>query len=225
VYFTKIVKFIVDLCDRDDMLLAVTMTNEIIFKQTLETAKDEMARLLRERKEIDDRLSKLAPLVEYLSMLCAVRPADAPVPSVLDLGLSDAIRLVFKSAPSRFGLTAIEVRDQLREQGFHLDKYANELPPIHNTIARLEKAGEIELITRPDGAKAHRWVSSLKRLIDEIEHPNTVPLSSLLRADSAVEAAIKALGFGQPDDLPQASKGKTGLPPPPPPTGSSKERK
>ena len=53
--------------------------------EAVQPTKDEMARLLRERKEIDDRLSKLAPLVEYLSVLCDVPPAQPPMPSALDL--------------------------------------------------------------------------------------------------------------------------------------------
>lgn len=148
------------------------------YKHTLETAKEEIAQLLRERNEIDKKLSKLAPVVEYLSALCNPLPPELPMPSTLDIGLSEAIRQAFKSASPRFGLTATEVRDRLREQGFNLDKYANELPPIHNTIARLEKAGDLEPVTRPDAAKAHRWVSSLKRALLEIDR-DLVPLKTL----------------------------------------------
>lgn len=145
--------------------------SDAIFRQSFEAAKDEVAKLLRERKAIDERLAVLTPLVEYLSgVLRDNPPVEAPVPSALDLGLTDAIKQEFKSAAPMNGLTPTETRDRLREHGFNLDKYVNELPPIHNTIARLEKAGELEPIVRPDGTKAHRWVSSLKRAVAEVEN-------------------------------------------------------
>jgi len=139
------------------------------YKQTLETAKAEMGELLRQRKEIESRIGKLAPVVEYLSLLCdQLPPSDLPMPSELDLGLSDAIRLAFKSVLPE-SLTPTEVRDKLRESGFNLDKYANELPPIHNTIIRLLKNGEIEESVPKRDGKAYKWVSSLKRALLEIE--------------------------------------------------------
>ena len=140
------------------------------YKKSLEAAKAEMAELLRKRNDLDSRIGKLAPVIEYLSALCdqELPPPDFPMPSELDLGLSDAIRLAFKSvAPEP--LTPTEVRDKLRASGFNLDKYANELPPIHNTIIRLLKNGEIEESVPKRDGKAYRWVSSLKRALLEIE--------------------------------------------------------
>jgi hypothetical protein len=162
------------------------------YKQTLETAKAEMGELLRQRKEIDARIGKLAPLIEYLSALCdqVLPPPDLPMPSELDLGLSDAIRLAFKSvAPEP--LTPTEVRDKLRASGFNLEKYANELPPIHNTIQRLLKNGEIEEDASKRDGKAYKWVSSLKRALLEIEPkfyggglPDMVPSRAVRSAGS-----------------------------------------
>jgi hypothetical protein len=182
--------------------------NDNILKQALEAAKDEMAKLLLERRVIDEKLSKLAPCVEYLSKVCDISPTVQSVPSMLDVGLSDAIRFVFKSASPRSGLTPTEVRDRLREQGFHLDRYANELPPIHNTIARLAAAGEIEPLVRPDGAKAHRWVSSLRRAILEIESPNVFTLSDLTNPTN--KAILNVLGIinSQPGEAPSQPTGE-----------------
>src|SRR5229473_2783332 len=130
-----------------------------------------MGSLLQQRRVIEERISRLAPVIEYLAPLCDELPSlppDLPMPSQLDTGLSDAIRLAFKSVLPD-SLTPTEVRDKLRESGFNLDKYANELPPIHNTIMRLLKQGEIEeSVPRREG-KTYRWVSSLKRALLEIE--------------------------------------------------------
>ena len=148
-----------------------------------------MVKLLAERSDIDKQISKLAPAIEYLSKLCTDLPAEPPMPSELDLGLADAIRLAFKTAIPA-SLTPTEVRDKLREQGFHLDKYANEMPPIHNTILRLLKKGEIEEdVPRREG-KCYKWVNSLTRALLEIDpNMNAFPFSSLV---AGVQEQVKA---------------------------------
>lgn len=145
-----------------------------LYKRTLEDAKAEMGSLLQQRRAIEERISMLAPVIEYLSPLCDQLPSlppELPMPSQLDTGLSDAIRLAFKSALPA-SLTPTEVRDKLRESGYNLDKYANELPPIHNTITRLLKQGEIEESAPRREGKTYRWISSLKRALLEME-PNS----------------------------------------------------
>jgi hypothetical protein len=162
------------------------------YKRTLEAAKTEMGELLHQRNEIDSRIGKLAPVIEYLSLLCdeiQSPPPDLPMPSQLDLGLSDAIRLAFRSAVPE-SLTPTEVRDKLKASGFNLGKYANELPPIHNTIARLKEQGEIEETARPNGDRAYKWVSSLKRALLDIE-PKTYGASGSLANMFAGLAALQ----------------------------------
>ncbi len=144
------------------------------YRQTLETAKSEMGELLLQRKAIDERIGKLAPVIEYLSVLCdelSSPPPDLEIPGELPTeSLSYEIRLAFKAAIPG-SLTPTEVRDRLKEANFNLDKYENELPPIHNTIKRLKEQGEIEEVSRPNGERAYKWISSLKRALLEIE-PN-----------------------------------------------------
>jgi hypothetical protein len=143
--------------------------NPDLYRRTLEDAKAEMGELLQQRRVIEQRIAVLAPVIEYLSPLCDQLPSVPPdLPSQADMGLSDAIRLAFKSVLPA-SLTPMEVRDKLKESGFNLDKYASELPPIHNTIMRLLKQGEIEEdVPRREG-KAYKWVSSLKRALLEME--------------------------------------------------------
>ena len=170
---------------KDGASLFLAMPTES-YKQALETAQAEMTELLRERAAIDKQISKLAPAIEYLSKLCA-DPTIEPTPSASDRGLTEAIRLAFKSAVP-FSLTPTEVRDKLREQGFHLDKYANELPPIHNTISRLLKSGELEEdVPRREG-RAYKWVSGLERLLLQGE---LSPLGHMATFLSGVREQIK----------------------------------
>jgi hypothetical protein len=190
------------------------------YKRTLETAKSEVSELLRQRKAIDAQIGKLAPLIENLSVLCDEIPALPPelsMPSEFDMGLSDAIRLAFKSARPN-SLTPTEVRDKLRASGFNLDKYANELPPIHNTIMRLLKQGEIEEdVPRREG-RAYKWVSSLKRALLEIEPSSygaTNSLANMMRAQLETEQAV----------MPPTREQVLGRGLPPPPARSSEEPK
>ena len=134
------------------------------YKQALDVARRNMDRLLQEREVMDAEISKLTAVIESLTILCEGQTdVELLVQSqALAENLRDAMRLTFKAAlPS--SLSPTQVRDKLREGGFPLDRYKYELPPIHNTIARLEAAGEIEAADRPDGEKAYKWVSVLRR--------------------------------------------------------------
>ena len=94
------------------------------------------------------------PIVEKLATLAGEElPADVheridalnkvkPGSEVEDLGLTDAIRWVFKQ-PMLLPLTPTGVRDRLAEMGFDLSKYTHMMPPIHNTLKRMKEAGEI----------------------------------------------------------------------------------
>ncbi len=143
------------------------------YERTLEAAKGEMTQLLHDRDQINQRIAKLAPVIEYLSALCnrMTPPPDLSVSMYIrELGLTDAIRFVLKN--SGIALSPTEVRDRLREAGFDLNRYENELPPIHNTLERLKGAGEVEeRINAAAGKKTYRWISGLKRALLELEPP------------------------------------------------------
>ncbi len=157
-------------------MLAFTMTDES-YKKTLQAARDELADLLRRREEINRKIGKLAPVVEYLAALC-----DEPTridelltlathETAEDLGLSDAIRLVLKSAG--VPLTPTQIRDRLGEIGYDLDRYASVMPPIHNTLDRLKAAGELELdVSAAAGKKTYRLRSGLRRAL--LEPPSSL---------------------------------------------------
>jgi hypothetical protein len=153
------------------------------YKRALEDAQENLERLLRERDEIEAKISKLENAIDSLSILCERTPAQLPYPQEPEayaVNLRDAMRLVFNMARPNT-LTPTEVRDRLKENGFHLDRYKYELPPIHNTIARLEAAGEIELVLRADGEKAYRYVSVVARAIRRAKQERLKPLAHNFR--------------------------------------------
>jgi hypothetical protein len=103
------------------------------------------------------------------------------------MGLSEAIRLAFRLAMPR-SLTPTQLRDKLKEANFNLERYKNELPPIHNTISRLKDQGEIEEVPGPSGERAYKWVSNFKRALLEIE-PHTYGASNSLANTLSSRAA------------------------------------
>src|SRR5260370_20311140 len=152
------------------------MTDET-YKRILDAAKSEIDELMRQRDALNERISKLSPIVEYLTLLCQEKfvqeTTPASPPSVEDMGLTDAMRSIFRTAAPRV-LVPTMVRDELRNAGFNLDKYVNEMPPIHNTLKRLVLAGEIE----PSGT-GYKWVSVLKRTLLESGFKSGHPLERI----------------------------------------------
>jgi len=119
-----------------------------------ESARDRLRSLITQEKEVQEQITHWGPIVEKLATLAGEKlPADVqervealnkvkPGSEVEDLGLTDAIRWVFKQ-PMLLPLTPTGVRDRLAEMGFDLSKYTHMMPPIHNTLKRMKEAGEI----------------------------------------------------------------------------------
>ena len=72
------------------------------------------------------------------------------------MGLTDAVRLALRAGVP---MTPIDVRDRLLAIGVDLSTYSSELAVIHTVLKRLNEAGEIRLIPRPDGKPAYLWAA------------------------------------------------------------------
>ena len=131
------------------------------YKVALDRACREYERLLKERAELDERLSQLQEAIASLVRLCGYEPT-------VPWGLTDAIRIVVKRADAP--MTPIEVRERLRSVGFDLSKYASDLSAIHTVLKRLHRAGELHLVPRKDGTHAYRPARVGTVLVD---HPHT----------------------------------------------------
>jgi hypothetical protein len=127
-----------------------------------ESARERFRILIVQEKEAQEQISHWGPILEKLAALAGEDlPSDVqeriealnkvkPGSQVEDLGLTDAIRWVFKQ-PALLPLTPTDVRDRLAEMGFDLSKYAHMMPPIHNTLKRMKEAGEIREVPAPLG--------------------------------------------------------------------------
>lgn len=128
------------------------MTSE--YKSALEAAIKEYEALGEERRNIDTRLAQLAQTIGTLSRLVG------HVPTV-PLGLTDAVRLVTRAGVP---MTPMDVRDRLHGMGFDLSGYSSELSVIHTVLKRLNEAGELRIVPKPNGKDAYLWQRPVKAI-------------------------------------------------------------
>jgi hypothetical protein len=143
--------------------------NNDFYKKALDTAIKDLADLMTQREELDNKREEIDRQISHLrsgifglSPLCGITvtsmTSDYPdlFPDMIDpeVGLTDAVREILKS--TRVFITPVRVRDKLKEAGFDLDKYKNVLASIHTVLKRLYEANEIEMSTR-EGKTLYRW--------------------------------------------------------------------
>jgi hypothetical protein len=128
------------------------------YTQAIETAREEMHKLLRKRAIVDSRLAKLRRSIRVLSQLSEStsdhklgRKASTGLGLSSGPGITDAIRKLLKEGP----LTTRELRHSLKYEGFDINAYASGLTIIHNTLKRLENQNEVYLEKGPNGTTAH----------------------------------------------------------------------
>jgi hypothetical protein len=117
------------------------------YKSALDAAIREYEALGEQRRDIDVRLSKLAQTIGMLTRLLGYVPT-------VPLGLTDAVRLVSRAGVP---MTPVEVREKLHGMGFDLSGYASELSAIHTVLKRLNDAGELRIVPRPNQKDAYLW--------------------------------------------------------------------
>jgi hypothetical protein len=168
----------------------------------------EYSNMLRRRQEID---LELAQKEQFLRATINMLPEDGKkqsweallgAMSAGDVGLSDAIRNVLKTAPRRF-LTATEVKQMLIKAGFDFSKYTtNPLSSVHAALKRL-KPEEAEM-SQIDGVMAWRWIKQAPDPTISKEIKDFYVSFRRERDNAALEAAISTLsglhvkGTGKP---------------------------
>jgi hypothetical protein len=119
------------------------------YRTALESAIKEYEALGEQRREIDARLSQLAQTIGTLSRLLGLTPT-------VPVSITDAVRL---AARAGVPMTPLEVRERLLSIGVDLSSYSNDLAVIHTVLKRLNEAGELRLIPKPNGKNAYLWAT------------------------------------------------------------------
>ncbi|HWZ42047.1 MAG TPA: hypothetical protein VNW97_01150 [Candidatus Saccharimonadales bacterium] len=121
------------------------------YKKALEAAHAEMQDILTKRAAFDLRLAQLKSTIDSLSILLKETPQidhkalmDAMNEGSDVIGISDAIRHILSA--KKVPLSPVELREKLGVFGIDVNRYANVMAVIHNTLARLEKQGEVTKI-------------------------------------------------------------------------------
>jgi hypothetical protein len=147
------------------------MIDDNLYKETFNTAINELSDLMEQREKLDDlreelseRITKVRRGVLALSPLVGEEPKSVEnkyphlfpdlIPS--DIGLTDAVRKVLQSAGNH--LTAVGVRTELKATGYDTDRYKNVLASIHTVLKRLVEGGEATTGSIND-VTAYRWAN------------------------------------------------------------------
>ena len=124
------------------------------YRTALGSAIKEYEALGEQRRDIDQRLAQLAQTIGTLSKLIGLTPT-------VPMGLTDAVRLAMRAGVP---MTPMDVRERLLAIGVDLSIYSSDLAVIHTVLKRLNEAGEIRLIPRPDKKHAYLWAAPPRAL-------------------------------------------------------------
>ena len=126
------------------------------YRQQIGRALRDLMQCVKQKREIDQRMSKLRHLIVANANLLpeAERAVFIQRANESFAGFTDSIREIFRTHVN--GLTPIQVRDKLLELGFDLNSQSNPMASIHSVIRRLESAGEIEERRNLEGEKTFR---------------------------------------------------------------------
>lgn len=143
----------------------------IDYQQLLERSIKDLARALRERRDLEFRITRLQKMV--LSLAARIGPSDLadgqfPLPSSRSPeGITEAVRWVLFTY--RIWLTPTEIRDLLPTANFDVKRHKNPLTCIHSILRRLVASG-IAIRSTHERNSAFRWAdrqpTSLRRQIN-----------------------------------------------------------
>jgi len=131
-------------------------------------AREDLARMFRQREELDLRIAKQQ---RRLAALVALVDDSEQTDQLLDLrlgGLTDAIRTALRTAASR-GLTTGEVTARLDQLFFPVNEYKNFRASLGTVLKRLIASGEVRkspgdrLESNPT---VYVWVGAIKNRFD-----------------------------------------------------------
>ena len=121
------------------------------YSAALDAARDELARLRRERHQLDLEITKHERLVATLGLITGEEEDSSQAG-----GFTDAVRQILQA--SSVAVTPVEVRDRLNKSGFDF-KYTNLLANVHVVLKRLVQSREAIAVTPANEIGQRYWWS------------------------------------------------------------------
>jgi hypothetical protein len=158
------------------MYYTLCMAN-IDYHRTLYEAKQDLARHLVKRQELDQKIARLHAVVTNLQNLCAEmnqktfdQRVDRVIRKDLKAGITQSARVILEQ--TFFPMTPSELLRSIEARKYNLARYANPLAVIHTVLKRLLQSGEVREVLQPDGKKAYQWVTPADKALSELQKSN-----------------------------------------------------
>lgn len=146
------------------------------YKDDLRKESAVLAKLLRERDDLEIKIARQKKRISALAELCdetefGDRPFD------FDLGgLADVCRTAMRASRKEW-MTIAEIQSAVKELGYPLDKYKAPAASITTTVNRMLEDGEVVIDKRPiPGANEYKYIGlghkAAQRLLELVELGN-----------------------------------------------------
>jgi hypothetical protein len=156
------------------MYYCLCMAN-IDYHRTLYKAKQDLARHLVERQQLDQKIARLHAVVTNLQNLCAEidrkrfdKRVDRVIKKDLKAGITQSARVILQE--TFFPMTPSELLKSIEARKYNLTPYVNPLAVVHTVLKRLSQSGQAREVLQADGKKAYQWVTIADKALSELEN-------------------------------------------------------
>jgi hypothetical protein len=142
-----------------DMHYAPSMTLDT-YKESLKQAKLDLARAVTDLGDAEERVERETKKIVELRQTVTVLSRLCGEPEYVEedaLGLTDVIRLAYRSAVGGTDLTLQDVKDRIDSMGY-AGRWGNLLASVHTVTKRLIVKNDVELVGNVNGKDTYRWV-------------------------------------------------------------------
>ena len=139
------------------------------YKESLKQAKVDLARSVAELGDAEARAERATKQIAELRQTVTVLSRLCGEPEYVEedaLGLTDVIRMAYRSAARDRGLALQEVKDRIDSMGYG-GRWGNLLASVHTVTKRLLAKGDVEAAGNVNGRDTYRWVGKSPDPLDE----------------------------------------------------------
>jgi hypothetical protein len=130
------------------------------YKESLKQAKSDLAKAISELGEAEAKTERATKQIAELRQTVTVLSRLCGEPEYVEedaLGLTDVIRLAYRSAVGGPDLTLQDVKDRIDSMGY-AGRWGNLLASVHTVTKRLVARNDVEAAGNVNGKETYRWV-------------------------------------------------------------------